>query len=154
MHCTFHHKDNDNSKISGKCPSGCQCEDTTHHYITCTKQPGIKSLHKELTPLTKHMDCKDTQEDIKEIILHSVKATLTGDQPTLDWHHDDTPLLNLISEAYEEDQCTISWHQFLLGRLSNKWRMAQAQWLLQQEQTTGEATKASKSATQWTQYTI
>ena len=127
------------------CPLGCDCVETPHHYLQCTRQPGYAQIIRETQSLDIALHQTGTHPDLHKILIRAVRSFLTGEIPTLRWTREGT-IPTLIREAFDE-QSAIGWKHLFLGRLSLKWKLAQHRHYLQQDATSTDAPPRPKSQT-------
>lgn len=104
------------------CPFGCGESDYRWHFLRCTKSPISKEAASETRKLHNVFKRYKVHREMQSVILQRVKATLQCQQIVpmqLDDHTDP-----LLQEALDE-QDTLGWDQFLLGRQSKRWEELQ-----------------------------
>ena len=111
-----------NPNASSTCPIGCGEVETQLHFLTCKDPTWIKTLNLEKSKLKQKLSTLHTAPVIISILSFAFEnnySTHTLNTPT--------PISRNESIAYMAavEQQSIGWKNFLQGRLSKKWAIAQ-----------------------------
>ncbi len=123
-----------NARYYGKsslCPCCLSTEETLSHVFSCTSDGATAHRLKAITTLQNELASLNTPLSVTKAIIHGISMWVRQQtEEELCIHAPTVGSLRapdvLLTAAFTEQSQSISWYQFLLGRLSSRWGTAVA----------------------------
>jgi hypothetical protein len=110
------------------CPYLCDEPEGPLHYLRCPNKLDMTTVNSKMKVIIKWLQSVNSSPPLTRVLIDAIKQWLQhGTVNAAQWNFPADAHHQILRDAINE-QSEIGWDQMLRGRLSRKWRQAQAQW--------------------------